>query len=64
MLLISLKKLYELKSGSIVELERLLGEPLDIVIHDQVIAKGEVVAVNNNYGIRVTHVESLSNLNG
>ncbi len=56
---ISLKKLYELKSGAIIELPRLVGEPLDLVINDQVIAKGEVVAVNNNYGIRITHIESL-----
>ena len=59
---ISLKKLYELKSGSIVEMSRLVGEPLDLVINDQVIARGEVVAVNSNYGIRITHVESLSNI--
>ena len=59
---VSLKKLYELKSGSIIELSRLVGEPLDLVINDQVIARGEVVAVNSNYGIRITHVESLANL--
>lgn len=59
---VSLKKLYELKSGSIIELGRLVGEPLDLVINDQVIARGEVVAVNSNYGIRITHVESLANL--
>ncbi|MEK9726750.1 MAG: flagellar motor switch protein FliN [Candidatus Margulisiibacteriota bacterium] len=59
---ISLKKLYELQSGSIVEMSRLVGEPLDLVINDQVIAKGEVVAVNSNYGIRITHVESLNNI--
>ena len=59
---VSLKKLYELKSGSIVELSRLVGEPLDLVINDQVIARGEVVAVNSNYGIRITHIESLANI--
>tara|TARA_A200000113_G_C8727305_1_gene310388 strand:+ start:42 stop:680 length:639 start_codon:yes stop_codon:yes gene_type:complete len=59
---VSLKKLYELKSGSIIELGRLVGEPLDLVIKDQVIARGEVVAVNSNYGIRITHIESLANL--
>tara|TARA_A100001015_G_scaffold313794_1_gene421862 strand:- start:2653 stop:3201 length:549 start_codon:yes stop_codon:yes gene_type:complete len=59
---VSLKKLYELKSGSIIELSRLVGEPLDLVINDQVIARGEVVAVNSNYGIRITHVESLANI--
>lgn len=59
---VSLKKLYELKSGSIIELGRLVGEPLDLVIKDQVIARGEVVAVNSNYGIRITHIESLANI--
>jgi flagellar motor switch protein FliN len=59
---INLKKLYELKSGSIIELSRLVGEPLDLVIKDQVIARGEVVAVNNNYGIRITNIESLAEL--
>ena len=59
---ISLKKLYELKSGSIIEMSRLVGEPLDLVINDQVIAKGEVVAVNSNYGIRITHIESLNQI--
>ena len=59
---ISLKKLYELQSGSIVEMSRLVGEPLDLVINDQVIAKGEVVAVNSDYGIRITHIESLNNI--
>ncbi len=59
---VSLKKLYELKNGSIIELGRLVGEPLDLVINDQVIARGEVVAVNSNYGIRITHVESLANI--
>ena len=59
---ISLKKLYELKSGSIIEMARLVGEPLDLVINDQVIARGEVVAVNSNYGIRITHIESLNNI--
>ena len=57
-----LKKLYELKSGSIVELNKLIGEPLNLVIKDQIIAKGEVVAVNNNYGIRLTNIEPLSNI--
>ena len=59
---ISLKKLYELKSGSILEISRLVGEPLDLVINDQVIARGEVVAVNSNYGIRITHIDSLANI--
>lgn len=53
---VSLKEIFELTEGSIVELERLVGEPLDLVVNGQVIAQGEVVAIDNNYGLRVTHV--------
>ncbi len=55
---ISLKEVFELSEGSIIELERLVGEPLDLVVNGQVIAQGEVVAIDNNYGLRVTRVIS------
>ena len=45
---ISLKEEFELTEGSIIELERLVGEPLDLVVNGQVIAQGEVVAIDNN----------------
>lgn len=57
---ISLKEVFELTEGSIIELERLVGEPLDLVVNGQVIAQGEVVAIDNNYGLRVTSVVSNS----
>jgi flagellar motor switch protein FliN/FliY len=53
---ISLKDVYELGEGSIVELDRLVGEPLDLTVNGQLIAHGEVVAIDNNYGIRVTSI--------
>lgn len=53
---ISLKEVFELTEGSIIELERLVGEPLDLVVNGQIIAQGEVVAIDNNYGLRITHV--------
>lgn len=53
---ISLKEVYELTEGSIIELERLVGEPLDLVVNGQVIAQGEVVAIDNNYGLRITNI--------
>lgn len=59
---ISLKEVYELSEGSIIELERLVGEPLDLVINGQVIAQGEVVAIDNNYGLRVTTIVSRSRM--
>jgi len=49
----SLKEVYELTEGSIVELERMVGEPLDLVINGQIIAQGEVVAIDNKYGLRI-----------
>lgn len=53
---ITLKEVYELMEGSIIELERLVGEPLDLVVNGQIIAQGEVVAIDNNYGLRVTNI--------
>lgn len=53
---ISLKEVYELTEGSIIELDRMVGEPLDLVVNGQVIAQGEVVAIDNNFGLRITSV--------
>ena len=58
---ISLKEVFELSEGSIIELERLVGEPLDLVINGQLIAQGEVVAIDNNYGLRVTNIVAKPN---
>jgi len=58
---ISLKEMYELTEGSIIELERLVGEPLDLVVNGQIIAHGEVVAIDNNYGLRVTQIVAQAN---
>jgi flagellar motor switch protein FliN/FliY len=55
---ISMKEVLELTEGSIIELERFVGEPLDLVINGQCIAQGEVVAIDNNYGLRVTNIIS------
>jgi flagellar motor switch protein FliN len=55
---VSLKDVFELSDGAIVELDRLVGEPLDLVVNGQVIAQGEVVAVDNNYGLRITAIKS------
>ena len=57
---ISLKDVYELAEGSIIELNRFLGEPLDVVVNGQVIARGEVVAIDDHYAIRVTKVVAKS----
>jgi flagellar motor switch protein FliN len=57
---VSLKEVFELSEGSIIELERMVGEPLDLVVNGQIVANGEVVAIDNNYGLRVTNIVSPS----
>ena len=53
-----LKEVLKLSSGSIVELNRMAHEPVELVINNAVIARGEVVVVEGNYGIRVTEIIS------
>jgi flagellar motor switch protein FliN/FliY len=53
---LSLKEILELAEGSIIELDRLAGEPLDLKVGGQVVAQGEVVAVDDYYGLRITNV--------
>ena len=52
----SLRKVLELQEGSVIELDRLAGEPLDLKVGGQLIAQGEVVAVDDYYGLRITNV--------
>jgi flagellar motor switch protein FliN/FliY len=55
---ISIRNLLQLNQGSVVELERLAGEPLDVLVNGTLIAHGEVVVVNEKFGIRLTDVVS------
>lgn len=55
---IPIRNLLQLNQGSVVELERLAGEPLDVLVNGTLIAHGEVVVVNERYGIRFTDVIS------
>lgn len=55
---LKIRDLMRLTQGSVVELDRLAGEPLDIVVNDTVVAQGEVVLVNDRYGVRLTKVVS------
>ena len=52
----TIKKLLSLSQGSVVALDGLAGEPLDILINGYLIAQGEVVVVSDNYGIRITDI--------
>ncbi|MBF0470759.1 MAG: flagellar motor switch protein FliN [Gammaproteobacteria bacterium] len=55
---ITIRNLLQLNQGSVVELDRLAGEPLDVMVNGTLIAHGEVVVVNEKYGIRLTDVIS------
>ena len=55
---IPIRNLLQLNQGSVVELDRLAGEPLDVLVNGTLIAHGEVVVVNEKFGIRLTDVIS------
>ncbi|MGD8710340.1 MAG: flagellar motor switch protein FliN [Ectothiorhodospiraceae bacterium] len=57
---INIRNLLQLNQGSVVELDRLAGEPLDVMVNGTLIAHGEVVVVNERFGIRLTDVVSPS----
>ena len=57
---IAIRNLLQLTQGSVVELDRFAGEPLDVLVNGTLIAHGEVVVVNDKYGIRLTDVVSPS----
>ena len=54
----SVKEILEMSSGSIIELDKLAGEPVDILVNDRLIANGEVVVIDENFGVRITDVLS------
>jgi flagellar motor switch protein FliN/FliY len=55
---ISIRNLLQLNQGSVVELDRAAGEPLDVYVNGTLVAHGEVVVVNEKFGIRLTDVIS------
>jgi flagellar motor switch protein FliN/FliY len=57
---ISIRNLLQLNQGSVVELDRIAGAPMDVLVNGTLIAHGEVVVVNDKFGIRLTDVVSLS----
>jgi len=50
--------LLQLGQGSVIELSKLVGEPLQVLVNDRLVAKGEVVVVNEKFGIRITEIQS------
>ena len=57
---LNIRNLLQLNQGSVVELDRLAGEPMDVLVNGTLIAKGEVVVVNEKFGIRLTDIVSPS----
>ena len=55
---LSIKRILELAPGSIVELDKMAGEPVDLIVNNKIVAKGEVVVVDENFGIRIVSLVS------
>jgi flagellar motor switch protein FliN len=55
---ITIRNLLQLNQGSVVELDRLAGEPMDVLVNGTLIAQGEVVVVNEKFGLRLTDIIS------
>jgi len=55
---ISIQNLLQLNQGSVIELDRLAGEPMDVLVNKTLIARGEVVVVNDKFGLRLTDIIS------
>jgi flagellar motor switch protein FliN/FliY len=54
----TIQDLLALSPGSVLELDKVAGEPLDIVVNDRLIARGEAVVINDKFGIRITDIIS------
>jgi flagellar motor switch protein FliN/FliY len=52
----SVAEILKIGAGSIVELDRLAGGPVDLLVNDKLVARGEVVAIDDNFGVRVTEL--------
>jgi flagellar motor switch protein FliN/FliY len=55
---LQIREVLKLNTGSVVELDRLVSEPVEVIVNNCVIARGEVVVVDGNYGVRVIHLAS------
>ena len=55
---IPIQNLLRLSQGSVLELSKLAGEPLDVLVHGRLVARGEAVVVNDKFGVRLTDIVS------
>lgn len=53
-----IQELLQLGKGSVIELNKLLGEPFEVMVNDKLVARGEVVVVNDRFGVRLTDIIS------
>ena len=53
---ISVEKVLNLKKGNLVEFNKIVGEPMDVVVGGRLMARGEIVVVNERYGVRISEV--------
>ena len=60
----TVKEVLSLGPGSVVELDKLAGEPVDLRVNDQLVARGEVVVIDDKFGIRVTEILAAPTLAG
>jgi flagellar motor switch protein FliN/FliY len=54
----SIQELLALAPGSVIELDKIAGEPLDILVNERLVARGEAVVVNDKFGVRITDIVS------
>lgn len=60
----TVKEILALEKGSVIELNRIAGDPVDVFVNDYLIAKGEVVVVDDNFGVRITQIMASHSLVG
>ncbi len=59
-----LRQVLELQHGSVIELDRLAGDPVDIFVNERLIARGEVVVVDDKFGVKITELVSTNPASG
>jgi flagellar motor switch protein FliN/FliY len=52
----TIKEILEISPGTIIELDKMSGEPMDILVNGKLVAKGEVVVIDENFGVRITEI--------
>jgi flagellar motor switch protein FliN/FliY len=56
--MMSIKDILNLSVGSVIELDKMAGDPVDILVNNKLIARGEVVVIDENFGVRITEIIS------